>query len=161
MSAKKYWLMKTEPGVFSFDDLIRCPRHTTSWEGVRNYQARNLMRDDFQMGDRALIYHSGIDEPAVVGIAEVVREGYPDDNALDPKHRYYDEKAKAKGQSPWVMVDVRATHRFSLPVTRPLLSSQAALKRMLVLKRGMRLSVQPVTAAEFEVVCKLGRPTPL
>lgn len=153
-----YWLMKTEPGVFSFDDLVKAPRKTTCWEGVRNYQARNFMRDEFKVGDRALIYHSGIEEPCIVGIAEITREGYPDLSALDPKAQYFDENAKKKGESPWVMVDVTARQAFTVPVTRAQLQAQPGLKQMLVLKKGMRLSIQPVTASEFKVVVKLGKP---
>ncbi len=158
MEKTRYWLMKTEPSVFSFEDLAKSPGRTTAWEGVRNYQARNLMRDEFQRGDRVLIYHSGIEEPAVVGIGEIAREGYPDRTALDPKSHYFDEKAKAKGESPWIMVDVKALERLREPVTREILKAQSALKNMMVLRKGARLSVQPVTAAEYECIRKLGKP---
>lgn len=154
----RYWLMKTEPDVFSFDDLVKNPKRTTSWEGVRNYQARNLMRDDFKLKDRAFIYHSGIDEPCIAGVAEVVREGYPDQTALDPKSKYYDEDAAKKKETPWVMVDVKATHRFKTPVTRDMLKAEKKLQSMMVLKKGARLSVQPVTKDEFEIILKLGKP---
>lgn len=157
----KYWLMKTEPDVFSFEDLVRAPKRTTSWEGVRNYQARNLMRDEFSKSDRVLIYHSNIDEPCVAGVAEVVREGYPDTSALDPKSRYYDENTKGKSESPWYMVDVRATHRLKQVVTRDALRASPGCRGMMVLKRGARLSVQPVTAKEFETVLALGKPAAL
>lgn len=153
-----YWLMKTEPGTFSFDDLVKAAKRTTSWEGVRNYQARNLMRDEFKPGDRAFIYHSGIDEPAIVGIAEVVRGGHPDLSALDPKSHYYDPKAKKKGESPWILVDVKATHRMTVPVTREMLKGESRLAKMMVLQRGARLSVQPVKPNEFEVIVGLGKP---
>jgi len=152
-----YWLMKTEPGVFSFDNLTKCKNRTTGWEGVRNYQARNLMRDSFKKGDRAFIYHSGIDEPAIVGIAEIVREGYADVSALDKKNKYYDEKAGKSGVSPWIQVDVKATHRIEPAVTREMLKATSALKDMMVLKKGARLSVQPVTKAEFDAVLKLAK----
>jgi predicted RNA-binding protein with PUA-like domain len=157
----KHWLMKTEPGVFSFEDLVKAPKRTTSWEGVRNYQARNLMRDEFKPGDEAFIYHSGVDEPAIMGVAEVVRGGHPDLFALDPKSKYFDEKAKKKGESPWVLVDVKATHRFAVPVTRDMLKAEPKLAKMMVLQKGARLSVQPVTAEEFKVICKLGQPKAL
>ena len=153
--------MKTEPGVFSFDDLVKNPKRTTSWEGVRNYQARNLMRDDFKVKDRAFIYHSGIEEPCIAGVAEVVREGYPDETALDPKSKYYDSDAAKKKETPWVMVDVKATHRFKNPVTRADLKAHKKLQSMMVLKKGARLSVQPVTKEEFEVILKLGNPEAL
>ena len=119
------------------------------------------MRDEFKRGDRVLIYHSNTEEPAVMGIAEVVREGYPDQTALDSKSHYFDEKAKAKGESPWVMVDVRALETFAEPVTRETMKNQASLKNMMVLKKGARLSVQPVTEKEFEHIRKLGKPTRL
>ncbi len=156
--ARRYWLMKTEPSVFSFNDLLKAPKQTSNWEGVRNYQARNFMRDDFKVGDRVLIYHSSTDVPGVVGTAEVVREGYPDKTALDPKSKYFDEKAKAKGESPWVMVDVKAVAKFKTLVDRPMLAAEPKLKNMLVLKRGMRLSIQPITEAEYDTVSRLGTP---
>lgn len=153
---KNYWLMKTEPSVFSFEDLLKAPRKTTCWEGVRNFQARNLMRDQFKKGDRILFYHSGIDEPAVVGIAEVVREAYPDAAAEDRRSKYYDPKT-AKTPNPWVMVDVRAERPLN-PVTRTMLRSDKRTAQMMVLRRGARLSVQPVTQAEFDAVVSLGLP---
>lgn len=156
--AKKYWLMKTEPDVFSFEDLVRAPRRTTHWEGVRNYQARNLLRDDLKKGDGVLIYHSNAEPSAVVGLAEVVREGYPDAAALDPKSEYFDPKAKAKGESPWCVVDVKATHRFATPLTLTALRAFAPLKDMMLLRKGSRLSVQPVTEKEFEFICAKGQP---
>lgn len=156
-----YWLMKTEPSVFSFDDLVKAPKRTTHWEGVRNYQARNIMRDQMKVGDRAFIYHSGIDEPCIAGVAEIVREGYPDDSALDRKSKYYDPDAAKKGASPWALVDVKAIERFATPVGRTQLKNEAALKDMMVLKKGARLSVQPVTAAEFKKILALGKPTKL
>ncbi len=154
----RYWLMKTEPSVFSFDDLTRAPQRTTAWEGVRNYKARNLMRDDFKNGDRVLVYHSGIDDPVIEGLAQVVREGYPDGKAMDPKSGYFDPDAKKKGVNPWVMVDVQATDRFQVPVTRSMLKEQPALAKMMVLQKGARLSVQPVTEKEFEKILALGKP---
>lgn len=155
--AKNYWLMKTEPEVFSFDDLVRERGRTTCWEGVRNYQARNLMRDTFKKGDQALIYHSNIADPGVFGVAEVVKEGYPDKYAFEQGNKYFDAKAFEKGINPWILVDVRATHRLENPVTRSAMKEMAALKNMMVLKRGARLSVQPVTAAEFKAICQRGK----
>lgn len=152
-----YWLMKTEPDVFSFEDLVKAPGRTTSWEGVRNYQARNFMRDQFKRGDRVLVYHSNVDEPGVVGVAEVVKEGHPDLAALDPKSQYYDPKSKAKGTSLWFMVDLKATHRLKSPMTREKLRAEKSLQKMMVLKRGARLSVQPVTEQEFQTIIKLGQ----
>ncbi|MSP19086.1 MAG: EVE domain-containing protein [Bdellovibrionales bacterium] len=161
MAEKKipqFWLMKTEPNVFSFEDLVKAPNRTTCWEGVRNYQARNFMRDTFKNGDQVLIYHSNVAEPAVFGIALVVREGYPDLHALDPKSEYFDEAAKTKGISPWVMVDVKATHRFKNPVYREQLKKEPEVKTMMVLQRGARLSVQPVSNEHFDLIVKLGIP---
>jgi predicted RNA-binding protein with PUA-like domain len=159
--AKKYWLMKTEPTTFSFEDLIKAPKKTTHWEGVRNFQARNLLRDSIKIGDVVFIYHSNVDEPAVMGVAEVVKEGYPDDSALNPKSEYYDESAKKKGISPWYMVDVKATHAFESPVTREQMKKEAALSNIMVLKKGARLSVQPVGEKEFHHILKLGKPKPV
>lgn len=155
---KKFWLVKTEPDVFSFEDLLNAPKRTTSWEGVRNYQARNFMRDEFKLGDSVFIYHSNTDEPAVMGIAEVVKEGYVDSTALDPKHKYFDEDSFKKGVSPWVMVDVKAVSRFETPVTRTMLKENSKLSKMLLLQKGSRLSVQPVSETHFDLVCKMGRP---
>ena len=149
----RHWLMKTEPTVFSFDDLMKAPGRKTHWEGVRNYQARNLMRDEFRRSDRVLIYHSNTEEPAVVGLAEVAREGYPDTTALDPRSKYFDPKAK--GESPWIMVDIRAVAPLT-PITRDMLRANRATSGMMVLKRGARLSVQPVTEREFREICRLG-----
>lgn len=155
----KYWLMKTEPDVFSFEDLIKSPDRTTFWEGVRNYQARNLMRDEFKVGHKVLVYHSNLADPVIPGVAEVVKTAYPDDTALDPKSDYFDPKAK--GVSPWVRVDIKATHRFAVPVTRSKLKTEPALAKMMVLQKGARLSVQPLTELEFKHLCGLGKPKAL
>ncbi len=117
------------------------------------------MRDEFKQGDQVLIYHSRLEDPVIPGIAEVAREAYPDPSALDPKSDYYDERAK--GLSPWVMVDVRATQRFTSPVTRSALKAEKRLSNMMVLKKGARLSVQPVTKEEFEIIRTLGAPQAL
>ena len=156
-----HWLMKTEPSVFSFEDLIKAPKRTTSWEGIRNYQARNFLRDAFKKGHRVLVYHSNTDEPAVVGVAEVAIEGYPDNFALDPTSDYFDAAAKKKGASPWVMVDIRATHRLQTPVTRERLKQEKSLQKMMVLQKGSRLSVQPVTEVEFDRILVLGGAMPI
>jgi len=155
-STRRYWLMKSEPDVFSFSDLLKAPKKTTHWEGVRNYQARNFMRDLFQAGDGVLFYHSNAEPPGVAGVAEVVRAGYPDPDAFNPKSPYYDEAAHAKKVNPWIMVDVKAVKAFKTFVTREMLSAEPKLKEMMVLKKGSRLSVQPVTEAEFLAVTKLG-----
>ncbi len=155
-SARRYWLMKSEPEVFSFQDLLEAPQKSTHWEGVRNYQARNFMRDLFQKGDGVLFYHSNAEPPGVAGIAEVVRAGYPDPDALNPKSKYYDEAAHRKGVNPWIMVDVKAVKAFKTFVSRERLAAEPRLKEMMVLKKGSRLSIQPVTEKEFELVVKLG-----
>lgn len=149
--------MKSEPDVFSFSDLIKAPKKTTHWEGVRNYQARNLMRDEFRLGDLVLFYHSNAEPTGIFGVCEVVREAYPDKFAWDPKSKYFDPDSEKKGVNPWVMVDVKAKLRFDKPVLRDDLKNHPPLKNMMVLKKGSRLSVQPVTLAEFEFICKLGQ----
>ena len=152
-----HWLMKSEPETFSFDDLMKAPKKSTCWEGVRNYQARNFMRDHFKVGDRVLFYHSNAEPAAVMGTAVVIREAYPDPSALDPTSDYFDKAAKKKKVNPWVMVDIQAVATFARPVTRTLLQTQPELKAMMVLQKGSRLSVQPVTKVEFDTVMKLGK----
>ncbi len=126
MSSELYWLMKTEPDTFSFEDLLKRPQRTESWEGVRNYQARNFMRDHFKLGHSCFIYHSSVGEPAIVGVAKVVREAYPDPTALNPKSKYFDEKSKAKGESRWCMVDVKAYAQFAEPISLKRLKTEKA-----------------------------------
>ena len=157
----RYWLMKSEPSTFSFDDLLKAKNRTTSWEGVRNYQARNFMRDEFALKDGVLFYHSNAEPPCIAGVAEVVKKGYPDPFAFDSKSKYYDPDAAKKGINPWITVDIKATMKLSKPISREQLAATAALKNMMVLKKGSRLSVQPVTEAEFRAVLKLGQATPI
>ncbi len=142
----QYWLFKTEPGCFSLDDLMFSPDSTTSWDGVRNYQARNLMRS-MKKGDLGFFYHSG-KKPEIVAIVEVVREAYPDHTAQDPKNRHFDEKATPDNRR-WYMVDVRLVARFVRPIPLEELRSQPELEGMELLKRGSRLSVQPVEERFF------------
>lgn len=152
---RRYWLMKSEPGCFSFDDLRRCPQGTDHWDGVRNYQARNLLRDELQVGDGVLFYHSNIPQPAIVGLAEVIREGYPDVTALDPRCDHFDPRASE--QRPiWYMVDVRYREPLVRPVTRDMLRDHPLLCKMAVLQKGNRLSVQAVTAEQWRAVLQLG-----
>lgn len=148
--------MKTEPSVFSFEDLVKAPKQTTAWEGVRNYQARNLMRDEFKIGDKVLIYHSNTEAAGVYGVAEVVKEGYPDASAMNAKSQYADPQAIKKGSNPWILVDVKAMEILKKPVTREVMKNAPQLKDMMVLKKGARLSVQPVSPEEFKVICRLG-----
>ncbi len=151
----RFWLMKTEPEVFSFDDLMRAPQQTTCWEGVRNYQARNMMRDGFKIGDEVLVYHSNATPSGVAGVARVVREAYPDPAAMDPCSDYFDEKSAADGQSRWVMVDIQAVAPAQKIVSLDELRKTAGLEDMLLVKRGQRLSIQPVTPAEWQIVRRL------
>jgi predicted RNA-binding protein with PUA-like domain len=152
----KYWLFKTEPETFSVDDLASAPDATTTWDGVRNYQVRNMLRDEIRRGDRGLLYHSSCDVPGVYGIVRVVRSGYPEPAALDPKHRYFDPASDAASPR-WYAVDVRLERRIDPPITLEELRKHArgALADMLILRRGNRLSVTPVTREEWRFVSSL------
>jgi predicted RNA-binding protein with PUA-like domain len=149
----RYWLMKSEPRAFSIENLEKSPKGTTCWDGVRNYQARNFMRA-MAVGDRVLFYHSSVEPPAVVGIAEVVRTAYPDETQFDKTSHHYDP-ASVPSAPRWDMVDIqhRQTFRTSLPLDR--LKQEPKLKKMVLLQKGSRLSVQPVTEAEWALVLKL------
>lgn len=151
----KYWLMKTEPGCFSIDDLAAAPEQTSSWEGVRNFQARNFMRDEMSLGDSILFYHS-VTNPGAVGIARVVRESYPDHTAWNPEDRHFDPRSTPE-KPLWHMVDVQFVEKFPNPVPLSAMRGVKGLEGMAVLKKGTRLSVMPVTAEEFEIVCRMGR----
>lgn len=151
----KFWLMKTEPDTFSYDDLCAGPRKTEPWDGIRNYQARNFLRDDFEVGDHVFIYHSRVKEPAIVGIAKVVKAGYPDHTALDPSSKYFDPKSAEKGESRWVMVDVQAVEKLSTPITLNDIRENPRLSDMKVIQKGQRLSIQPVSKSEWNQVCKM------
>ncbi|MFL5575223.1 MAG: EVE domain-containing protein [Gemmatimonadaceae bacterium] len=148
-------MIKSEPDAFSFDDLWAAPRRTTCWDGVRNYQARNFMRDEMKVGHLVLFYHSNAEPPAVAGVAEVVREAYPDHTAFDRDDPHYDPKSRPDAPT-WVMVDVRAVERFAHPVTLPELRAVPALAGMALLQKGSRLSVQPVRPEEWEAVYAMG-----
>jgi len=150
---KRYWLMKSEPSVFSFDDLRKKPDATDHWEGVRNYQARNFMRE-MKKGDKVLFYHSNCDIPGIVGIAEVVRAAYPDHTSWTPSSRYYDPKSSPRNPR-WFMVDVRGKKRFGEIITLKQLREVPELASMQVLRKGQRLSVMPVTKEEFEKILGL------
>lgn len=151
----RHWLMKSEPEVFSFADLEQAPRRTTGWDGVRNYQARNFLRDDVALGDLVLFYHSNGDPPGVVGIAEIAREAYPDPTQFEPESPACDP-ASPREAPRWLAVDVRAVR--SLPQAVPIgaLKANPRLAAMAVVQRGQRLSVQPVSAAEFAEVLRMG-----
>jgi predicted RNA-binding protein with PUA-like domain len=151
---RQYWLLKSEPESFSIDDLEKSKNKTTCWDGVRNYQARNFLRDSFKKGDGVLFYHSNADPPAIVGTAEVVKEGYPDHTAFDPDDHHYDPKSDKKNPS-WYMVDVKHVKTFANPIGLPDLRDHKELKNMVLLQKGSRLSVQPVTEAEWNFITKL------
>jgi predicted RNA-binding protein with PUA-like domain len=151
---RRFWLMKSEPGVFSIDDLRRAKDQTTCWDGVRNFQARNLLRDDVKIGDGVLYYHSNTQPPGIAGEAVVVRDGYPDFTAFDPGDPHYDPKSDSS-RPTWYMVDVRFVRACKALISLDRLRSIPALKSMVVLRRGMRLSVQPVTAREWSTVAAL------
>jgi predicted RNA-binding protein with PUA-like domain len=150
---RQYWLMKSEPSAFSIDDLMTAPRQTTCWDGVRNYQARNFMRS-MAIGDRVLFYHSNADPPAVVGIAEVVKTAYADPTQFDKKDKHYDPESEPSTPR-WDMVDIKYTRKFSQPVSLDQLRKEPKLKGMVLLHKGSRLSVQPVTSAEWEHILTL------
>ena len=143
----RYWLMKSEPAVFGVDDLARAPRKTTAWWGVRNYQARNFMRDDMRVGDLALFYHSSCPEPGIAGIMRISRRAYPDATQFDPASEYYDAKA-TRDDPRWVNVDVTLVRRTRL-VSIQELRGHPELADMRVLQRGNRLSITPVSDAEW------------
>jgi predicted RNA-binding protein with PUA-like domain len=148
----RYWLMKSEPDVYSIDDLAR--DGSTFWEGVRNYQARNFMRDDMQVGDRVLFYHSNAMPTGVAGVATLHRTAYPDDTAWDPKNHYFDASCPP-GEPRWLRVDVAFEAKLPAVVTLDALKANPALEGMLVTKRGQRLSVQPVSEAHFAEVLRM------
>lgn len=152
----RYWLFKSEPKSFSIDDLKRAPGRTTFWNGVRNYQARNLLRDQIKVGDGVVFYHSNAAPAAAVGLAEVVRAGYPDGTQFDPKSDYHDPGAPSDDPR-WFMVDIRFKEKFVRPLPLDELRAHPALGDMMLLRRGSRLSVQPVTTGEWKVVTALGR----
>lgn len=149
---KRYWLMKSEPDVFSIDDLKAKGR--APWDGVRNYQARNYMRDGMRVGDLILFYHSSTEPPGVAGLARVAREAYPDFTAWDPRSDYRDPKSTPENPV-WMMVDVEFVAKFPRFISLEELKSSPVLKGMLVAKRGIRLSVQPVEKKHFEAVLKM------
>lgn len=155
-----YWLLKSEPTTFSINDLETAPEQTTPWEGVRNYQARNFLRDGLRLGDQAFFYHSGTASPAIVGLVEVVRAGYPDETAFDPTSIYYDP-ASTPAQPRWYRVDVRFVRRLRRPITlAELKPHREALGELALLRRGNRLSVLPVTAEQWAFILTLEAAAP-
>ncbi len=152
---RQCWLVKSEPDCYSIDDLERDQR--TFWDGVRNYQARNFMRDQMRAGDGVLYHHSGADPPGIVGIARISREAYPDHTALDPKADHFDPKA-SRDNPIWFMVDLEFVEKFPRVVTMKELKERPELEGLPLLQRGQRLSVMPVDPRHFEIIRRLGRP---
>lgn len=149
-----YWLLKSEPEAYSIDDLKADPKHHEPWDGVRNYQARNMMRDEMKKGDLAFFYHSNCKPPGIVGIMKIVKEGYPDKTALDPKSKYYDPKHTA--DSPrWYHVDVQYQKKFKNIISLETLKQNPALKNMPLLRKGNRLSVMPVGKKEWDAILQM------
>jgi len=146
----RYWLMKSEPDEVSIDDVLAAPRHTVAWFGVRNYQARNFMRDGMQKGDLVLFYHSSCAEPGIAGIVEIASTAYPDASQFDPNSHYYDPKA-TPAEPRWISVDVKAVRKTRL-LSLKQLRTCPALEGMRLLAKGSRLSVMPVEAAEWAVI---------
>jgi predicted RNA-binding protein with PUA-like domain len=149
-----YWLMKSEPDVFGIDDLKAMPNKTDQWEGVRNYQVRNMMRDAMRTGDLAFFYHSNCKEPGIVGIMKITREGYPDDSAFDPEAKYYDPKSDPD-HPRWFMVDVRFVKKLKRVITLSELKTHTCLEELPLLRRGNRLSVIPISEAHWKYILAL------
>ena len=154
----RYWLMKSEPDTFGIEHLAASPRRTTSWEGVRNFQARNMLRDEMKKGDLAFFYHSSCPEPGIAGIVEVVREGYPDASAWDRRSPYHDAKSP-ENKPLWYTVDVKLKERWPevLPLSALREHADEALRGMLLLRRGNRLSITPVEPAHWKFILSLAR----
>lgn len=150
----QYWLMKSEPDVFGIDHLRKMPQQTEHWDGVRNYQARNMLRDQMQVGDRVFFYHSNCEEPGIVGIAKIVRAGYPDHTAQNPDSKYYDPKSDADNPR-WYMVDVKFERKLKRTISLNELKADAELGDMALVRRGNRLSIMPVTAEQWEYILSL------
>lgn len=148
----RYWLMKSEPHVYPFSQLVE--DGSTHWDGVRNYQARNMMRDDLKLGDMVLFYHSNTKPPHVAGIARVSREGYPDHTSWDPDSKYYDEKSSPENPR-WIMVDIEAVQEIE-KVSLVDIKANPALEGMPLVQKGQRLSVQPVSKEQYEEICRMG-----
>jgi predicted RNA-binding protein with PUA-like domain len=149
-----YWLMKSEPDVFGIDDLKNRNHQTEHWDGVRNYQARNYMRDQMKIGDQVFFYHSNCKQPGIVGIAEIVREAYPDLTAFDPNSEYYDPKSHRENPR-WIMVDVKFVRKLKRTITLEELKQVSSLEDFPLTRRGNRLSIMPVTAEQWAIISGL------
>jgi predicted RNA-binding protein with PUA-like domain len=155
MPRQRYWLVKSEPEVFSFEELWRARGRTTRWDGVRNYQARNFLRDELRVGDGVLFYHSSCEPPGVAGLARVVRAGFPDPSQFNPRDPHFDP-ASPREEPRWYAVGLQATRRLARFVPLDELRAEPGLSGMALLRRGNRLSVLPVSAAEWKIVLRLG-----
>lgn len=149
-----HWLFKSEPDSFSIDDLGKSPNQTTSWEGVRNYRSRNILRDEIKLGDEVFFHHSSTEPPGIVGTCKIVRAGYPDRTAFDPESEYFDAKS-TKENPRWYTVDVKLIKKFGKLLPLPMLRETPGLEKMMVCQRGARLSIQPVTKEEWDIICRL------
>lgn len=149
-----YWLMKSEPNEFSIDDLKTQPGRTEHWDGVRNYQARNMMRDQMKIGDQVFFYHSNCETPGIVGLAKVVREGYPDFTAFEPKDPHYDPKSDPDNPR-WYMVDIKYVRKLKRTISLKELKEISALSEMPLVRKGNRLSVMPTTKQQWQHILKL------
>ncbi|MEE2959381.1 MAG: EVE domain-containing protein [Myxococcota bacterium] len=150
-----YWLVKTEPEVFSIDDLLHCPNKTTCWDGVRNYQARNFMRDQIKLHDGILVYHSSTNPMRIVGQAKVTRESYPDPSQFEASSAYFDPKATI--DSPrWIAIEIQFVRKFPHPIDRDQLRNTPKLREMALLKKGNRLSVMPISMQEWDIITMMG-----
>lgn len=151
-----YWLIKSEPGIFSIDDLIKAKNQTTFWNGVRNYQARNYLRNEMKIGDEIIFYHSNCEPLGAAGICKIVKEGYPDFTAFDPEVIHFDPKSKSDSPT-WFMVDVKFVKKFSKFVSLPEIKANKKLHKMKLVQPGNRLSVIPITKTEFNEIVKMGK----
>ncbi len=150
----QYWLFKSEPNCFSIDDLSRRPKQISPWDGVRNYQVRNMLRDEIKLGDQVFFYHSSCTPPGIAGIVEVVKEGYPDFTAWDLRSDHYDPKSTQENPR-WYMVDVKLVKKFPRLITLDEIKQDSKLKEMLILRKGNRLSITPVTSKEWKEILTL------
>jgi len=146
--------MKSEPDVFGIDHLAKMPNKTEHWDGIRNYQVRNMMRDEMKKGDLIFFYHSNCKEPGIVGIARIVNEAYPDFTAFEPKEKYYDPKSKPENPR-WLMVDVQLVRKFKRTISLQELKNYKTLSEMIILRRGNRLSITPITKKHWDFILKL------
>jgi len=153
--SKKFWLFKSDPSEFSWEDLKKSKNQTTFWDGIRNYQARNFLRDDVKKGDGVLFYQSSTEPLAILGYCEVVKEGYPDNTQFDEESEHFFPSATKK-EPVWFMVDIKLKKEFKKPVTLELIKANPKLKNMKLIQRGQRLSIQPVTQVEWDEILKMG-----